>query len=65
MHNEHDTNHEAPGFGKNTNGVGIFALAAFFVILGLFVWWMWNNNNRELDYYRIEKTSSAQTEAHH
>jgi len=59
MHNEHDTHHMAPGFGKNTNGAGIFFLAFIFVVLGLFVWWMWNNNHKEFDYYRIENTTGS------
>lgn len=63
MHNEHETNHLAPGFGKNTNGAGIFVLATIFVVLGLFVWWLWNNNHKEFDFYRIE-TSGANHDEH-
>jgi OmpA-OmpF porin, OOP family len=63
MHNEHETNHLAPGFGKNTNGAGIFVLATIFVVLGLFVWWLWNNNHKEFDFYRIE-TSGGNHDEH-
>jgi outer membrane protein OmpA-like peptidoglycan-associated protein len=59
MHNEHDTHHQAPGFGKNTNGVGIFFLATIFVVLGLFAWWLWNNNHKEFDFYRIENAAGS------
>jgi outer membrane protein OmpA-like peptidoglycan-associated protein len=62
MHNEHETNHLAPGFGKNTNGAGIFLLGAIFVVLGLFVWWLWNNNHKEFDYYRIENAAGGHDE---
>lgn len=64
MHNEHHSSHNAPGFGKNTNGMGIFIIAAIFVIIGIFVWWLWNNNNREFDHYRIEQAGGAHTEGH-
>jgi outer membrane protein OmpA-like peptidoglycan-associated protein len=64
MHNEHHSSHNAPGFGKNTNGMGIFIIAAIFVIIGIFVWWLWNNNNREFDFYRIEQAGGAHTEGH-
>lgn len=60
MHNEHHSSHNAPGFGKNTNGVGILIVAITFVIIALFTWWLWNNNDKELDYYRIEGTKSTQ-----
>jgi outer membrane protein OmpA-like peptidoglycan-associated protein len=62
MHNEHDTNHLAPGFGKNTNGAGILLLSIIFVALGLFVWWLWNNNHEELDHYRIENATGSHDE---
>lgn len=62
MHNEHDTNHEAPGFGKNTNGAGILLLSILFVGLGLFVWWLWNNNKTEMEYYRIENAAGGHDE---
>jgi OmpA-OmpF porin, OOP family len=64
MHNEHHSSHNAPGFGKNTNGMGIFIIAAIFVIIGIFVWWLWNNNNKEFDFYRIEQAGGAHTEGH-
>ncbi len=60
MHNEHDTHHLSPGFGKNTNGFGIFLLSAVFVVLGLFVWWLWNNNHMEFNHYRLEQTAGSQ-----
>ncbi len=62
MHNEHHTSHEAQGFGKNTNGLGIFIVAAIFIVIGLFTWWLWNNNHREFEYYRIE--GAANTHGH-
>jgi predicted negative regulator of RcsB-dependent stress response len=54
MHNEHHTSHLAPGFGKNTNGMGIFIIAVIFVLIGIFCWNLWNNNNQEFRHYRIE-----------
>lgn len=65
MHNEHETNHLAPGFGKNTNGAGIFLLAALFVAISLFVWWMWNNNSKEFNYYRVEQKTATETHSGH
>lgn len=64
MHNEHHSSHNTPGFGKNTNGMGIFILTAIFVILTIFVLWLWNNNNREFEFYRIAQTSGEHTGAH-
>ncbi len=64
MHNEHHSSHNSPGFGTNTNGMGIFIVAAIFVIIGIFVWWLWNNNNKEFDFYRIEQAGGAHTEGH-
>jgi outer membrane protein OmpA-like peptidoglycan-associated protein len=59
MHNEHHTSHMAPGFGKNTNGFGIFIIAAIFVMIGLFAWWLWNNNNKYYKHYRIENIAAS------
>jgi outer membrane protein OmpA-like peptidoglycan-associated protein len=64
MHNEHHSSHNVPGFGKNTNGMGVFIVAAIFVIIGLFVWWLWNNNNREFDHYRIEQAGGSHDGGH-
>jgi outer membrane protein OmpA-like peptidoglycan-associated protein len=49
----------APGFGKNTNGLGIFIIAAIFVLIGLFAWWLWNNNNKYYKHYRVENSGIA------
>lgn len=59
MHNEHHTSHLAPGFGKNTNGLGIFIIAIIFVMLGIFAWWLWNNDNKLYKHYRIESSGHA------
>jgi hypothetical protein len=59
MHNEHSTSHLAPGFGKNTNGMGIFIVAAIFVLIGLFAWNLWNNENKYEKHYRVESSSPA------
>jgi hypothetical protein len=58
MHNEHQTSHDAQGFGKNTNGLGILIVAVVFTVISLFTWWLWNNNHKEFDYYRIESKSA-------
>jgi hypothetical protein len=63
MHNEHHTSHLTPGFGKNTNGFGIFIVAAIFVGIALFTWHLWNNDHKEVDYYRFE-AGKTKTEAH-
>jgi hypothetical protein len=65
MHNDHASSHLAPGFGKNTNGMGIFIVAITFVLIGLFVWGLWNNNNKLYKHYRIEKTEVKHQEGHH
>jgi len=54
MQNEHHTSHLAQGFGKNTNGMGIFIVAVVFVAISLFTWWLWNNDHKEVDHYRIQ-----------
>ncbi|MCU0387700.1 MAG: hypothetical protein MUE71_03735 [Chitinophagaceae bacterium] len=58
MHNEHHTSHLAQGFGKNTNGMGIFIVAVVFVAISLFTWWLWNNDHKETDHYRFEKVQT-------
>lgn len=63
MHNEHSTSHDAPGFGKNTNGLGIFIISLAFVAIALFTWCISNNNQREYKFYRLEsKGGSGQHE---
>jgi hypothetical protein len=57
MQNEHHSSHSTPGFGKNTNGLGIFIIAAIFIGITLFTWNLWNNNHKELNHYRVEHTS--------
>ena len=51
----------APGFGTNTNGLGILIVAIAAVCLALFCWKFWNNAQREADLYRYPSTN---TEAH-
>ena len=63
MHNEHHTSHMAPGFGKNTNGMGVFIVAVVFVAISLFTWWLWNNDHKAVDHYRF-KTEQTQKENH-
>lgn len=65
MHNDHSSSHLSPGFGKNTNGMGIFIVAIIFVLIGLFVWWLWNNNNKFYKHYRIEKVEASGHGEHH
>jgi outer membrane protein OmpA-like peptidoglycan-associated protein len=65
MHNEHHTSHEAQGFGKNTNGLGIFIVAVVFIVIGLFTWWLWNNNHKEFDFYRIEGAADTHNQGEH
>ncbi|HSK14223.1 MAG TPA: hypothetical protein VK907_13475 [Phnomibacter sp.] len=59
MSHDHHTSHAAPGFGKNTNGLGIFIVAIIFVVLALFTWSLWNNNDMEAKHYRLEKTEAT------
>jgi hypothetical protein len=59
MHNEHHTSHNAPGFGKNSNGLGILIIAVVFTGITLFTWWLWNNNHKELKHYRVENPAPA------
>ena len=63
MHNEHHTSHRAQGFGKNTNGFGILIVAAVFVVIALFTWWLWNNDHKEVDHYRYP-AEQTQKDAH-
>ncbi len=65
MHNEHHTSHEAPGFGKNTNGLGIFIVAVVFIVITLFTWWLWNNNHSEYAHYRLEGAAAPHSHGEH
>ena len=64
MSHEHHTSHLAPGFGKNTNGMGIFIVAIVFVVLGIFAWTMWNSGNKEYEHYRLEKKEAGAHDDH-
>lgn len=53
MQHDSSTGHVAPGFGKNSNGLGIFIIAAVFVGIALFCWHLWNNDRVEAKHYRL------------
>lgn len=63
-HHAH-TSHSAPGFGKNTNGLGIFIVAVIFVALGLASYYLWNNDNKQVQHYRLPAESSHAAHGHH
>jgi len=65
MQHESHSSHNAPGFGKNTNGMGIFIIALIFVVLGIAALNLWNSGNEEYEHYRIEKKEAAHSENNH
>ena len=62
---EHEISHSSPGFGKNTNGMGIVLVAAVLVVFGLAAWNLWNSGATEKEWYRMENTAAAHGEAGH
>jgi len=58
--NEH--NHDNPGFGKNTNGLGILIITVVFVALSLSAWYFWNSATAEYNHYRVEKKEGGHKE---
>ncbi|MCU0373841.1 MAG: hypothetical protein MUF24_00915 [Chitinophagaceae bacterium] len=65
MQHESHSNHNAPGFGKNTNGMGIFIVAIIFVVLGISTYYLWNSGNKEYEHYRIEKKAGSHSHSGH
>ncbi len=47
------TNHNSPGFGRNTGGWGIVIVAIVAAILALIAWFLWNSGSKEVDHYRL------------
>jgi OOP family OmpA-OmpF porin len=52
MQHEEHSQPAAPGFGTNTNGLGIFIVAIVAVCLALFCWNYWKDASRETELYR-------------
>jgi outer membrane protein OmpA-like peptidoglycan-associated protein len=57
---EHEVSHSNPGFGKNTNGLGLVIVALSLVVLALAAYWLWHKGAAENDWYRFEKTANAE-----
>lgn len=61
---EHEVSHSNPGFGKNTNGLGLFIVALSLVVLALAAYWFWHGAKAEESWYRFEQTSAGHGESH-
>lgn len=64
MENNEHNSHSNPGFGKNTNGMGILIITLVFVVLTLTAFYFWKGGAEEYDHYRIEKKEAAHHEGH-
>ncbi len=64
MENNEHISHDNPGFGKNTNGMGILIIAVVFVAITLAAFYFWKSGSAEYDHYRIEKKEAANHEGH-
>ena len=51
--------HTSTGFGKNTNGLGLFIVAAVLVAFVLVAWGLWNKGAAEDHWYRFEHKEAA------
>lgn len=51
--------HTSTGFGKNTNGLGLFIVAAVLVAFVLLAWGLWNKGTAEDNWYRFEHKEAA------
>ncbi|QGW29545.1 hypothetical protein [Phnomibacter ginsenosidimutans] len=51
--------HTSTGFGKNTNGLGLFIVAAVLVSFVLVAWGLWNKGAAEDNWYRFEHKEAA------
>lgn len=58
MQQEH-TSHESPGFGRNSNGLGIAIVAIVAAILALIAYSLWHSGQEEVDFYRLSKHSQG------
>lgn len=56
---EHEVSHSNPGFGKNTNGLGLFIVAISLVVLALAAYWFWHKGAAEDSWYRFENTTQS------
>ncbi|MCU0336146.1 MAG: hypothetical protein MUF62_14085 [Chitinophagaceae bacterium] len=54
-----ETSHTSPGFGRNTNGLGIVIIAVVLVVFALVGWNFWNKATAEQNWYRFENTNSG------
>ncbi len=56
---EHEVSHSNPGFGKNTNGLGLFIVALSLVVMALAAYWFWHQGTAEDSWYRFENTAPS------
>lgn len=56
---EHEVSHSNPGFGKNTNGLGLFIVALSLVVMALAAYWFWHKGSAEDSWYRFESTTQS------
>lgn len=56
---EHEASHSNPGFGQNTNGLGIVIVALSLVVIALLTFSFWHKGTAENNWYRFEQTAPA------
>jgi hypothetical protein len=63
MSNEHQPSHSAPGFGKNSNGLGLLIVAVAAVVIAAIAFNFWKSGAQEQRWYRFEN-KAATSEGH-
>jgi outer membrane protein OmpA-like peptidoglycan-associated protein len=51
--------HSNPGFGQNSSGLGVFIIALLAVVIIVGAWWLWNNDQTEMEYYRLNNAGET------
>jgi predicted negative regulator of RcsB-dependent stress response len=54
-----ETSHTSPGFGKNTNGLGIAIVVVVLVVFALVGWNFWKTGTAEQKWYRFENKAAG------
>lgn len=65
MQHEEQTSPLSPGFGTNTNGLGILIVAVVAVSLALFCWDIWKDGSKEAEHYRFPATTTGSSHSSH
>ncbi len=63
MSNEHQPSHSAPGFGENSNGLGLVIVVVAAVVIAAIAFNFWKSGAQEQRWYRFEN-KAATSEGH-